>query len=342
MLNRKRITINEVAAAAGVHRSTVSRVLSGLGGVNDDKRDRVLAVAKSLNYHPDTVAGALKSKRRNTWGFLSSWYTKINSMDHFYSTTMVGFLDSASQHNMRVLLQNVVGRFDEVEACLRFCNDSQLGGVVIMAPRTKESALKELKRLHVPAILLAYTPKDPELSFVDLDNVAGAKLAVRHLVGKGHKRIAYVGGELELSSNARDRYTGHLQSLEEASLPVDADLIRNESFEPGFALASLEHFLALPPQRRPTAVFCATDAMARAVVDEALRRGLAVPGDLAVVGFDDNPMVAPRLPGLTTVNFPFFEAGTRAGDILSQITQPGHDGPVRVLLPPNLVVREST
>jgi LacI family transcriptional regulator len=338
---RKRVTIHEVAAAAGVHRSTVSRVLSGAGGVSPERRERVLAAAKAFNYHPDSLAGALKSRRRNTWGFLSSWYTKINSGDHFYASTLVGFLEAANEWGQRVLLQNVVGRFDEVEACLRFVNDAQLAGVVVMAPRTKENFLRELKRLHVPAVLLAYTPQDPDLSFVDVDNVAGVKRAMEYLLGKGHKRIAYVGGELELSANARDRYQGYLQALQEAYLPVDTDLIRNESFEPRFAVASLEHFLSLPQGRRPSAIFCATDAMARAVVEECLRRGLAVPGDMAVMGFDNNPAEALRLPGLSTVNFPFFEAGQRAGQLLHELAQPGAEGPRRILLPPSLVLRDT-
>jgi len=338
----KRITINEVAQAAGVHRSTVSRALTGSGPVSEAKREKVLAVAKSLNYHPDTLAGSLKSRRRYTWGFLSSWYATANSMDHYYSKTLGGLLDSANRSGMRVLLQNVIGRFDEREECLRFCNDSQLAGVVILAPRTREKSLGELKRLHVPAILLSYRPQDPELSFVDLDNVAGARLLMEHLLRRGHRRIAFIGGELDLSANARDRYDGYLQALASASLPVDADLIRNESFEPAFAVAALDGFLSQPPGRRPSAVFCATDSMARAVVNEAARRGLAVPLDLAVAGFDDNPTANTGGVGLTTVHFPFFEAGARAGEILNQAAAGGLAAPVRVLLEPVLVVREST
>ena len=337
----KRITIHEVAAAAGIHRSTVSRVMTNSGPVSRKTRERVMAAVKALDYHPDTLAGSLKSKRKNTWGFLSSWIYTANSLDHFYSKSMGGLLDAANRDGMRLLLQNVVGRFDESEECLRFCNDSQLGGLVVLAPRSKEAALGALKRLHVPVLLLAYRPRDPELSFVDLDNAAGARMVVEHLVLKGHRRIAYIGGELELSANARDRYDGYLQALQQLNLPVDADLIRNQSFEPAFALEALASFLALPARQRPSAVFCATDPMARAVVDEAQRRGLAVPHDLAVVGFDNNPFANISVPALTTVHFPFFEAGVRAGEILGELSK-GGQGPVRELLAPTLLVREST
>jgi DNA-binding LacI/PurR family transcriptional regulator len=336
----KRININDVAQAAGVHRSTVSRALTGSGPVSADNRERVMAAVRSLNYHPDTMAGALKSRRKNTWGFLSFWYYTPNSMDHFYSKALGGLLDAANRASVRLLLQNVVGRFDENEECLRFCHDAQLAGLVVLAPRTREAGLKELKRLHVPAVLLSYRPQDPELSFVDLDNVDGARQMTVHLGDQGHKRIAYIGGELELSANARDRYEGYLQGLRQFSLPVDADLIRHGSFEPAFAVATLDGFLALPASRRPTAIFCATDPMARAVIDDAQRRGLKVPRDLAVAGFDDNPVASAGSPGLTTVRYPFFEAGARAGDVIDAAVK-GAIGPVRELLRPELVLRES-
>jgi LacI family transcriptional regulator len=336
----KRININDVAQAAGVHRSTVSRALTGSGPVSPENRERVLAAARSLNYHPDTLAGSLKSRRKNTWGFLSFWTTTPNSMDHFYARALGGLLDAANRAGVRLLLQNVVGRFDQSEECPRFCHDAQLAGLVVLAPRTREEGLKELKRLHVPSVLLAYRPQDPALSYVDLDNVDGARQLTAYLGAKGHARIAYIGGELELSANARDRYEGYLQGLRQCSLPVDADLIRHGSFEPAFAVASLERLLALPASRRPTAVFCATDPMARAAIDEAQRRGLQVPLDLAVAGFDDNPLVSGGQPGLTTVRYPFFEAGSQAGAILEGRSK-AQDGPQQVLLKAELVLRDS-
>lgn len=336
----KRVSINDVAQAAGVHRSTVSRALTKSGPVSAEAMEKVKAAVKALNYHPDAQAGALKSKRKQTWGFLSFWSISANSLDHYYAQSLGGLLDSANKAGMRLLLQNVIGRFDETEECLRFCHEALLGGLVILAPRTKEAALKELKRLHVPSVLLCFRAEDPEISFVDVDNAEGVRMAVEHLVSKGHKRIAFIGGEIELSSNARDRYDGYLKGLAQASLPVDKDLIRNGDFEPTFALASIDSLLALPESRRPTAVFCATDPQARAVIAEANVRGLKVPRDLAVVGFDDNPMVAERGLGLTTVHCPFFDLGSLAGQALVQLSQGG--APVQKLVRPELIVRQST
>jgi LacI family transcriptional regulator len=338
----KRVNINDVAQAAGVHRSTVSRALTGSGPVSAENRAKVQAAAKALNYHPDTLAGALKSKRKNTWGLLSFWAFGSNSLDYYYNRCLGGLLDSANQHGQRLLLQNVVGRFDGNEEASRFLHDAQLAGVVILAPRTDEAALAELKRLSIPAVLLAYTPRDPALNFVDLDNVRGARLMTEHLLSKGHKRIAFINGSPMLSANARDRRDGYLAALRAAGLEADPALMAEDpAFNPVAAATALSRFLDLPQGERPTALFCATDMMARYCVDAAQTRGLRVPQDLAVAGFDDNPDAALADPALTTIRFPFYEAGQRAGELLRHLAA-GETGPLRQMLEPSLVTRSTT
>jgi DNA-binding LacI/PurR family transcriptional regulator len=337
----KRVNINDVAAAAGVHRSTVSRALTGSGPVSPENRAKVLAAAKALNYHPDTLAGALKSKRKNTWGLLSFWAFGTNALDYYYNRCLGGLIDSANQNGCRVLLQNVVGQFDGNEEAARFLHDAQLAGVVVLAPRTDEAALAELKRLSIPAVLLAYTPKDPGLSFVDLDNVRGARLMGEHLTGKGHRRIAFINGHPGISANARDRRDGFLAALKLAGLEADPALMfEDRAFNPVAAASAALTMMELPEGRRPSAIFCATDIMARWVIDALRGRGLRVPEDVAVSGFDDNPDAALAEPGISTVRFPFFEAGRQAGELLRHLSA-GDPGPLRQVLEPALVLRAS-
>jgi len=335
-----RVNIEDVAREAGVHRSTVSRALTGSGPVSSENRERVLEAAKKLDYHPNTLAGALKSQRRNTWGFLSFWYFTPSSMDHYYSKVLGGLLDTAGKAGQRVLLQNVVGRFDQSDDCRRFCHESHLGGLLILAPRTAEAALKDLRRQRIPTVLVAYRPRDRELSFIDLDNVKASRLVVEHLVAKGHRRIAFIGGELQLSANARDRHEGYLAGLEQAPLPLDPRLVHDRDFTPGFAAQAFETMWALPRAARPTAVFCATDRMAVAVGEAARARGLRVPEDLSLAGIDDDPVAAAA--ELTTVRFPFYEVGAQAGEMLRTLAENPRSGPLHVLVPPQLVVRAST
>jgi len=335
-----RVNIEDVAREAGVHRSTVSRALTGSGPVSAENRERVLEAARKLDYHPNTLAGALKSQRRNTWGLLSFWYFTPSSLDHYYAKVLGGLLDTAGKAEHRVLLQNVVGRFDQSEDCRRFCHESHLGGLLILAPRTAEAALKDLRRQRIPTVLVAYRPRDRELSFIDLDNVQASRLIVEHLVERGHRRIGFIGGELKLSANARDRHDGYLAAMEQAGLAVDARLDHNRDFTPGFAAQAFEAMWALPKSARPTAIFCATDRMAVAVGDAARAAGVRVPEDLALAGIDDDPISAPA--ELTTVRFPFYEVGAQAGEMLRTLSEGLREGPLQVLLPPQLIVRGST
>ena len=337
---KKRVNINDVAQAAGVHRSTVSRALTGSGPVSPENREKVLAAAKALNYHPDTMAGALKSRRKTTWGLLSFWPVTAYATDWFYAKSLGGLLDAANRAGMRLLLQNTVGRFDQSVEAVRFCHDAQLAGLVVLAPRTEEVGLAELKRLDVPAVLLAHTPDDKSLSFVDLDNVGGARIAVEHLISKGHKRIAFIGADPTLVSNARDRGTGYREALVHAGLPHDPSLeYRFTHFDPHFGAEALSHFMSLPASQRPTALFCSTDLMARRFMDAAAHAGLSLPQDLAVIGFDNNPD-AGGTPSLSTVHFPFFDAGARAGEVLGRLIN-GEAGPIHQVIEPKLVLRES-
>ncbi len=337
-----KVTIHDVARLSGVHRSTVSRVLTGSGPASQEAREKVLAASKQLNYHPNTVAGALKSKRRTTWGLLSSWACSPNSMDHFYAKTLGGLLDSAARVNFRVTLYNFQGRFDEGLEPLRFCHDSHLAGIAILAPRTQDSFLAELKSLDIPCLLLSHRPQDPSVSFVDLDNVVGARLVVEHMISLGHRRISFIGGELALNSNARDRFQGYQEALRRAGIPEVAELVKHGQFDPNHGRMAMKELLQLPPQQRPTAVFCATDLLALAVMDEARVSGLSLPGDLSVAGFDDSPVAATSRPSLTTVRQPFYEMGLQAGDLLHQMMEKKIPMPVRKLYEANLIPREST
>ncbi len=337
-----RVNMDDVAQEAGVHRSTVSRVLTGSGPVSPENRERVLAAVKKLNYHPNTLAGALKSRRRNTWGLLSFWYFAPNTLDHYYAKILGGLLDTAGKAGQRVLLQNLVGRFDQNEECARFCHDSQLGGVVVVAPRSAEAGLDELLRLQRPAVLVAYRPRSPRLSFIDLDNVRAGRLVVEHLAQRGHRRIAYIGGELKLSANARDRHKGYRDGIKQLGLVEDARLVHDREFTPAFSVEAFRQLMDLPARERPTAIFCATDMMAVAVIEAARRRGMSVPDDVAVVGIDNSPEAAAAVVPLTTVHCPFYEMGAQAGEMLRRLSEDPEAGPSHVLLEPKLVERAST
>jgi LacI family transcriptional regulator len=333
--------IHDVAKLSGVHRSTVSRVLTGRGAVSEKSRKKVLKAARKINYHINTVASALKSQRKTALGFLSFWKSSPNPSEAYYQQTLAGIIDAITQSKYHLLLNNIQGTLEADNEELKFCHESLLAGVILMAPRTRPDDLEFLNRVDIPALLLFYRAKGKEHSWLDLDNRKGVRMAVEHLVSLGHKRIAFIGGEIELSTNASDRYEGYREALKSAGLTEDPKLVRHSLFWLEFGRESARYFLSLPPAQKPTAIFCSTDMMAFGALEAAKELGLSVPRDVSVVGFDDYEKASHSDPPLTTVRQDFYAIGKKAVETLEALIH-HPTKPKQILVEPELMVRSST
>jgi LacI family transcriptional regulator len=335
--------IHDVAKLAGVHRSTVSRVLTGRGSVSEKSRKKVLEVTRKMNFHLNTVASALKSQRKTSIGLLSFWNGSPNPSEAYYQHILTGIIDEITRSKFHLLLNNVQGTLHPENEEMKFCYESMLAGILLMAPRIKdEKEISFTTHFNIPSLLLLYRPKDERYSWVDLDNRKGARLAVDHLIQLGHKRIAHIGGELAYSSNARDRYWGYQESLKKAGLKEDENLVRNGFFSGGYGEESMKYFLTLPPAQRPTAVFAATDAIAFGAMKVAQEAGLNIPRDLSIVGLDDYEKASLSTPTLTTVRQPFHEIGKQAVLLLETMIKNRSSKPHHLLIKPELIIRNST
>ncbi len=335
--------IYDVARLAGVHRSTVSRVLTGQGSVSEKSRKKVLEAARKINYHINTVASALKSQKKTAIGLLSFWHCSPNPSEAYYQQTLTGIIDEITRSKFHLLLNNIQGVVRPENEELNFCYESLLGGVIMMSPRIKnEEDLTFLKQVSIPTLLLLYRPESSGYSWIDLDNRKGARLAVEHLIKLGHKKIAYIGGELEYSTNARDRYKGYQETLLKAGIKEDPELVRNGLFWIEHGIQSMRHYLSLPPAQRPTAVFCATDMIAFGAIAVIQEAGLKVPEDISIVGFDDYERAAHSNPPLTTIRQSFYDIGKQAVQLMEEMIQSPSSGPKHALIEPELIVRKST
>lgn len=334
-------TIHDVARLAGVHRSTVSRVLTGQGSVSEKSRKKVLEAARQINFHLNTVASALKSQRKSAIGLLSFWHCSPNPSEAFYQQTLTGIINQITRSKYNLLLNNIEGTLDPDNEKMKFCYESHLAGILLMAPLVEnETAFDFLNGLNIPVLFLLYKPQDPRYSYIDLDNRKGAHLAVDHLTQLGHRKIAYVGGELTYSSNARDRYEGYLESLKKAGIKEDPELVSNGYFWSGHGEESMKKFLKLPSGQRPTAVFAATDTIAYGVLKAAHDAGLRVPQDISIVGFDDYETSNLTQPPLTTVRQPFYSIGQQSVQLLEALVE--QNKPKHLFIEPELIVRSST
>jgi len=335
-------TIYDVAKLAGVHRSTVSRVLSGKGATSLRAREKVLEMARQINYHANTVARALKSPRKNAIGILQFEDHSEGLSEAYYQQTLTGIIHEVGRTKRHLLLKSVRGFVREDDPELDFCHETSLAGLILIAPRTKESDLGFLKKLSIPTLLLFCRTEDRGFSWVDLDNRKGAREAVEHLMKLGHRKIGYVGGEVEYSSNARDRYAGYRQALGKAAIQENPLWVHQGPLSQEFGEKAIQKILALPREQRPTAFFCSTDTTAFGVIKAMEGSGSRVPKDVSVVGFDDHERASYFDPPLTTIHQPFYRIGQQAIEVLEAMIEEKSEKPRHVFIEPKLKVREST
>lgn len=327
-------TIEDVAAAAGVSKATVSRVLSGtFTHIRPATRKRVEDAIKALNYRPSAVARSLSSHRTYTVGMLVS-----DVANPFYGDVIHGVEDEAIAAGYNVLLANTNYDIGRGLALVRSLIDRRADGALIMSSSASDDWLEELASAAVPAVVLDWAGREFEgVSRIEVDFRPGIQAAVAHLLAAGHKRFAHIAGPLDLKTS-RDRRDAFLDALEAGGIPGASVLIATGqlTIEGGRTAWTL---LREQP-RCPTAVFCANDLMALGVLTAARNDGLRVPGDLSIVGLDDIWLSAQFDPPLTTVGLPRYEIGGLAMRMLLDLLSGA--APVSEAVSTSLVVRGST
>lgn len=325
-----RVTISDVARAAGVSVPTVSKVVNGRYGVAPATLKRVLGVVAELGYETSLVAASLRRQRTNVIGIL------VAEFESFSLELLKGISTAASSTGYELLAYSgvVAGGSNagwERRSLTRLAG-TLIDGAIIVTPTTVMPATS----IPVVAIDPHTGPGGPFT--IDSDNVGGARMACEHLIELGHRRIAHVRGRSDLAS-AQLREQGYRESLTKAGIPIDPALVRDGGYQTATTAEAVREMLAR--EDRPTAVFAANDMSALGVIEMAQELGLNVPGDLSVIGFDDIPEAASSKPPLTTVAQPLHDLGAQALRMLIELLD-GHDVPGHVQLPAELVVRAST
>jgi LacI family transcriptional regulator, galactose operon repressor len=325
-------TIADVARVAGVSIATVSRVLSPGAvphPVRADTADRVREAARRLNFVPSPLARGLAARRSGLIGLVVP-----DLADAHYPQIAIGVEDRAREAAMGVMICNTLGEMDRMAEYLQLLQARRVD-VILLSGATSLNAveLQSLQRYEVPMVLIGRPAIHVQWPHVSIDNRLGARLATRHLLDLGRTRIVHLSGPRTQTTMA-DRVRGYLDEM--ASLSAEV-IESNGTPEDGYARlrARVDSGSALPD-----GVFAATDRLALAALAVAADRSLHVPGDIAVVGFDDIPLAAQLRPTLTSVAQPAFELGMVAVDVATALTA-GQDTQPQTLSP-RLVEREST
>jgi DNA-binding LacI/PurR family transcriptional regulator len=333
------VTMRDIAEITGLSQSTVSRVLSGtptLVPISEDSRERVLAAAKKLQYRPNPLARGLRGASTMLLGLIVREIT-----DPFFAGAIEAVTVEAAQRDYNVVLGAAHARADEAIALWGVLEARHCDAILLLGDmRDQPRLVADLATASVPVVALWQGSEPSEVAAVSVDNAAGIHALLDHLVDLGHRRIAFVGG-VRLG-DIEERHDAFLEHMTALGIEVPEGYAVNGPNDLAAGVAALHHLADLPDP--PTAVVASSDVLAIGLLRGAAERGIRVPEDMSISGFDDIPQASYTVPALTTVCMPVGEMvrtavqlalGPAAGDAAPA------DEPLLVVQP-TLVVREST
>ncbi|MBO1739417.1 LacI family DNA-binding transcriptional regulator [Leifsonia sp. TF02-11] len=328
------VTIQAVAAAAGVSKTTVSHVLSGNRPVSAETRRRVEKVMEDLGFTPNFFAQALNRNRSNSIALIAQDIT-----NPFYPALARGLQAAVSSQDQVVMLFDAGA--DEGGLTHAFVTDAiqrRADGVVV-AVSDVDDDIARLRDAGIPVVAVGSGASALPIDWVTADDERIAADAVMHLHLLGHRRIATITGPLT-HTPGKPRHVGYLRAMQDLDLPVDPALIEHGEWTRESGFEAMRRLIAL--RDRPSAVFCANDLMAIGALDAAHQAGLSVPEDIAIIGVDDIDAAGLVRPALTTVRIPAEEIGRAAGELLLHRIAEGMTSTHRhVLVQHALIARES-
>lgn len=337
------VTIKDVAELAGVHASTVSRVFAGHAAISAATRERVMAAAEQLNFHPNAIAGALRTQRASTLGMVIPYTYDEFFSDPFFPEVVRGLSTVICPLGYRLVLAGVDTPAREPEEVMRLVRTHLVDGIIVQASRINVDTTSRLLTEGHPFVLLGRPMVDhPDINWVEIDSLNATREAVEHLITLGHQRIAFIGGQPDLVVTL-DRLEGYRTALTAAGLPIDPALVDHGAFLLEGGQEAMQRMLALPRGRRPTAVFAANDLMAVGALLALQSAGLKVPRDVSLVGSLDSPLASLVTPQLTSSRADYqLLAKHAASALVAHIEHPDTTTPVKEWIPSHLVMREST
>lgn len=329
-------TIHDVAQRAGVSPITVSRVINHSGYASPETRARVEAAVTELGYVPNRLARSLRSKRTHTLALVITDIT-----NPFFTTVARGVEDTASDAGYTVIFCNTDESESEEKKYLQVLLQQQVDGILLVPARSSSDSIDMIRKQNTPVVVLdRRLPPGAEVDTVRCENELGAYQLVRLLIELGHRDIALLSGPLGVST-AEDRLAGFRRAMREAGIEAAAQTIIYGSFNQASGSEMMRQLLVHAP--RPTAVFAANNLIGIGALQAIQQAGLRVPDDIAIVSFDDLPPTLLTMPFFTVSAQPAYDMGKRATQLLlARLTQPAAEPCQEIVLPTELIVRQSS
>jgi LacI family transcriptional regulator len=327
-------TVKEVAGLAGVSTATVSRVLSGSGGVRKELARRVQNAAQKLNYQPNSAARNLRIRSTRTVGMV---FPDIENP--YYASVISGAEDVLQTAGYSLLLANYGEDPKREQTQLATLRAEHVAGILFAASSKPSADYEAALNAGIALVAVSRIPDGLNVDLATVSNQAGARQAVGHLISLGHQRIGFIDGPASLSTT-RERQAGYAQALRDAGLTVSRDLIiYSDFFHRAAGFDAVSKLLNSP--KKPSAILVLSNNMVLGALEALHGRGLEVPKDMAIVGFGDTPSAVFLLPPLTVVAQPAREIGATGARLLLERLQDPNRSRRSIVLDTQLIVRES-
>ncbi|MCK4446402.1 MAG: LacI family DNA-binding transcriptional regulator [Candidatus Marinimicrobia bacterium] len=336
-MKKSQVTIKDIAKELNISPSTVSRALRDHPDISTQTKKRVNSLAEELDYQPDSIAQSLKKRRTNLIGVI------VPEIKHnFFSAAISGIEEVAYRAGYAIIVSQSNESYDRECVNVRALISNRVAGLLISISQTTEISdhFKLLERQGIPFVFFDRVCEDIEASKVVVDDFHGAFKAVEHLINSGYKRIAHIAGPKHLSIS-QCRLNGYLSALNKYKIQYNENYVVHGGLNEEDGIKGFQKLLKL--DKLPDALFAVNDPVAIGAFEKIKEHGLKIPGDIALVGFSNNPITALIEPPLTTVSQPAYEVGKRAAKLLMEQIKSGENFiPRKEVLKTELIIRDST
>ncbi|MCY6369242.1 LacI family DNA-binding transcriptional regulator [Clostridium ganghwense] len=327
-------TIRDVAKKANVSVATVSRVLNNQDGYSEKTKEKVLEAIKELGYKPNAIARGLANKSTQTIGVL---VPDVSTM--FLSKILNGIEITAHKKDYSVIICNTGILGERIIDYLNILSEKRVDGLIIVSLPMKNEYHEAISSMNVPCILVSTMSYRYQLPYVKVDDRQAAYNATQFLIERGHKKIAMISGTKDEFIAGKSRVDGYIDALRDYGLSIDESLIKYGDFSYRSGIKCMEELLEEGIEKF-TAIFAASDDMAVGALSMAYQRGIKIPDELSIIGYDNTQIAEMSIPPLTTVAQPFYEMGEKAAEKLVHMIE--SKGKAENIIMPHYIQERST
>ncbi len=310
MVQKPEITIHDIAQKLNISASTVSRALKDNPLISETTREKIKKAAIEMGYRPNVMAANLRTRRTNTIGVIVPLINR-----HFFSSVISGIEDVAYKQGFAVTISQSNDKQEKESTIAHTLFSNRVDGLILSIGMETQSYdhLKLFSERNIPLVFFDRIVEEIPAHKIVIDDFGGAYRATQHLIEQGRKKVAHIGGPLNLQIYAK-REAGYRQAISDAGLQINEDLILHNSLTREDGLNAIKRILQT--KERPDAIFCANDTTALSVIIHLKEKGIKIPEDIAIVGFSNEPFSELVTPSISTIKQPGFEMGQKAAELL--------------------------